>query len=102
MDATTLRILRKEGVNDMSQKEIVLSPAEKKNIQKEIAINKEIERLKNTKLFNWNTKSIQVIKDKLVARKKLNLHNGNDWKVKFYEDKLKVKPKILSKLKRLI
>jgi len=50
----------------------------------------------------WETKAIEVIKDKMKARIKLNLYNGMDWKVTYYESKLRLKPKLLSKLKRLI
>ena len=72
----------------------------KKIIQAEIEANKRIEKENNKKLFRWQTKVTIVIKEKLEKRKKLGLKN--DWKIKFYEDKLKIKSKLLSKLSRLI
>lgn len=48
------------------------------------------------------TQARVVIKDKLEARKKLNLHNGKDWKIRFYEEKLDRSFSIGKKLRSLI
>lgn len=85
----------------------ILSPKEpsayeKKMAQAAIAEQHRIQKIINTSRFNWQKGSIPIIKTQLEARKKKNLYNGNDWKVKFYESKLSLKPKLIEKLSRLI
>lgn len=79
-----------------------LTDFEKKMLKQQVEETRRLEKIINTAKFAWHSKSIDVIKDKLAARKKLNLYNGNDWKVRFYEEKLSLKPKIISRLARLI
>jgi len=55
----------------------------------------EIEQINKRKL-RWQRGSVQVIKEKLENRKKLNFKD--DWKIEFYETKLKIKTPIIGKL----
>lgn len=58
-----------------------------------------IRRQTTTKL-NRESEAVQVIKERLEQRKKLN--KKNDWKIKFYEDKLKAKERIIQHLRSLM
>ena len=48
----------------------------------------------------WESKARIVIKEKLAARRKLGLKN--DWKIRFYEEKLDRNSAIAKKLKSLM
>lgn len=71
----------------------------KKEADKEYEGHSQREYLKRSKHEHG---ARPVIKAQLEARRKLNLHNGDDWKVKFLEDKLDRSKAISEKLKSLI
>ena len=75
------------------------TPLEKKMMKEAVEANRQEQRDINTRKYIWHSVATEVIKDKLEARKKLGL--PNDWKIKFYEDKLAWKPKLLAKLAKL-
>jgi len=77
-----------------------LTPLEKRIIQAQIVANKAIEKTTNKRLFKWHSEAVIVIKDQIIARKKLGFKN--DWKVKFLEEKLHGKIPVISKLRKLI
>lgn len=81
---------------------IKFSPAQEAEIQKELLLQRGITKIKNREKFKWDSGAVKVIKDQIEARKKLNLHNDNDWKIKFLQDKLKLKSQLMSKLRKII
>lgn len=73
---------------------------ELKKIKAAAQINIQAQRDINTRRFVWHTTATEIIKEKLEVRKKKGFKN--DWKIKFYQDKLAWKPKLLAKLSKLI
>lgn len=80
---------------------IKFSPAQEKAIQMEMMIQKGIAEVKAKRKFKWDSGAVKIIKEQIAERKKLNLHNGNDWKVAYLESKLTLKSTTLSKLRKL-
>ena len=78
------------------------TPFEKKMIAQAMFAHNVEQQVLHKLQFKHETTAIEVIKDKLKERMAKNLYKGNDWKVRFYKEKLSLKPRILDKLKRLI
>jgi hypothetical protein len=78
------------------------TPFEKKMIAQALESHRVEQQFLHKLQFKHETNAITVIKDKLKERIAKNLYNGNDWKVRFYQHKLELKPRILDKLKGLI
>ena len=73
-----------------------------KQVKAQLEARKKLERADNQFRFRWHSKATEIIKEQLEKRKAKNLHGGNDWKVRFYQDKLDMKSNLLDKLRKMI
>jgi hypothetical protein len=78
------------------------TPFEKKMIAQAMEAQKKQQQFLHKLQLKHETNAISIIKEKLASRKAKNLYKGNDWKVRFYEQKLLLKPRLIKKLTSLI